>query len=175
MKPFTSTLTRLALLAGASLMLTGCAGYTLGPAKPAALGAVNTIYVPTFGNDTLEPRTEILVTNSVIKEFQMDGTYKMVNYDNADAVLEASIAKIERRPRRSVRGNTLATSEFELQLEIKYELIGRANGVLLRTGTVSGDTNFFVGDDLQAQERQAIPLAAEEAAQELVSRLAEGW
>lgn len=179
MNLFKNRITRLAALAGASLaavaLFTGCAGYTLGPQKPAVLGEVTTIYIPTFGNTTLEPRAEMLVTNTVIKQFQLDGTYKMVNYDNADAVLEASISKIERRPRRSVRGNTLATSEFELELTIKYELQGRANGVILKSGSVTGSSNFFVGDDIQAQERQAIPLAAEEAAEELVSRLAEGW
>ncbi len=179
MNLFTNRISRLAVLAGASLtaaaLFTGCAGYTLGPAKPAALGEVNTIYIPTFSNVTLEPHAEMLVTNTVIKEFQLDGTYKMVNYDNADAVLECTIQHIDRRPRRSVRGNVLATSEFELELEIKYELQGRANGVTLKAGSVRGSTSFFVGDDIQQQERQAIPLAAEDAAKELVSRLAEGW
>lgn len=164
-----------ALLSLAVAALSGCGGYTLGPAKPAALGEVNSIYIPTLSNSTLEPRVEMVTTSTLIKQFQLDGTYAMSTYENADAVLEAVIEKMERRPRRSVRGNTLATSEFELQIEISYKLMGRATGVLLKDGKVTGRTNFFVGDDIQQQDRQAFPLAAEAASRELVSELSEGW
>ncbi len=40
---------------------------------------------------------------------------------------------------------------------------------------VTGQTTFFVGNDLPTQERQAIPLAAEDAAVQAASYLSEGW
>ena len=156
------------------LLLDGCAGYTLGPATPGYLKNIHTIAIPTFGNTTLIPRIEVLVTNTVIKQFQQDGTFRIVNEDAADATLKAEITNVGRAPARSVRGNVLATTEFNLVLSVKYTLTGR-DGKVLSPGAVSGSTSFFVGTDINTDERQALPLAAEELARHLVSQLSEGW
>ena len=157
-----------------ALLLDGCAGYTLGPATPAYLKHIHTIAVPTFGNTTLVPRIEVLVTNTVIKQFQQDGTFRIVSADAADATLKAEITAVGRTPARSVRGNVLATTEFNLAISVKYTLVGR-DGKVLAPGAVSGGTSFFVGTDVNTDERQALPLAAEELARHLVSQLSEGW
>ena len=39
----------------------------------------------------------------------------------------------------------------------------------------AGLTSFFVGEDVNTDERQALPLAAEQLAGHLVSQLSEGW
>lgn len=156
------------------LLLDGCAGYTLGPATPAYLKHIHTIAIPTFGNTTLVPRIEVLVTNTVIKQFQQDGTFRIVSADAADATLKAEITGVGRAPVRSVRGNVLSTTEFNLVLSVKYTLIGR-DGNVLAPGSVAGATSFFVGTDVNTDERQALPLAAEELARHLVSQLSEGW
>jgi hypothetical protein len=157
-----------------ALLLEGCAGYRLGPATPGYLKQIHTIAVPTFGNTTLIPRIEILVTNTVIKQFQQDGTFRIANADAADATLKAEITNVGRAPARSLRGNVLSTTEFTLVLSIKYTLIGR-DGKVLSPGSASGSTSFFVGSDINTDERQALPLAAEELARHLVSQLSEGW
>ena len=158
----------------AALFLDGCAGYQLGPATPAYLHDVHAIAVPTFGNNTLSPRIEVLVTNTVIKQFQQDGTFRIVNPDAADATLKAEIVSVGRSPARSVRGNVLSTTEFNLTVTVKYTLTGR-DAKVLTTGAVGGSTSFFVGSDVNTDERQALPLAAEELARHLVSQLSEGW
>jgi hypothetical protein len=155
--------------------LNGCAGYHLGPAKPSYLSDVHNIAVPTFGNTTLTPRIEVLVTSTVIKQFQQDGTFRIVNEDAADATLKAEIVGINRAPARSVRGNVLSTTEFQLTMTVKYTLQGRDGKTLGSPGAVSGSTSFFVGLDVNTDERQAMPLAAEELARHLVSQLSEGW
>jgi outer membrane lipopolysaccharide assembly protein LptE/RlpB len=152
----------------------GCAGYHVGPATPAHLRQIHSIAVPTFGNTTLVPRIEVLVTSTVIKQFQQDGTFRIVNQDQADAVLKGEIVAVGRSPARSVRGNVLATTEFNLTMAVKYTLVGR-DGKVLAPGQVSGATSFFVGSDVSTDERQALPLAAEELARHLVSQLSEGW
>jgi hypothetical protein len=157
-----------------ALSLNGCGGYTLGPATPGYLKHIQTIAIPTFGNTTLIPRIEVLVTNTVIKQFQQDGTFRIVNADAADATLKAEITNVGRAPARSVRGNVLSTTEFNLVLSVKYTLIGR-DGKVLTPGSASGSTSFFVGSDVNTDERQALPLAAEELARHLVSQLSEGW
>jgi hypothetical protein len=163
----------------ASLLLAGlwqgCAGYHVGPAKPAYLRDVHTIAIPTFGNTTLTPRIEVLVTSTVIKQFQQDGTFKIVDADQADAVLKAEIIGVGRSPARSVRGNVLATTEFLLTLTVKYSLTSRDGKPLGYGGQATGYTSFFVGNDVNTDQRQALPLAAEELARRLVSQLSEGW
>ena len=40
---------------------------------------------------------------------------------------------------------------------------------------MDGTTSFFVSNDVEQDERQAIPLAAEQAAIRLVSQISEGF
>jgi Lipopolysaccharide-assembly len=159
----------------ACLSLSGCLGYHIGPAKPYYLRDIHTIAIPTFVNKTLIPRVEVLVTGTVIKQFQQDGSFKIGNGDSADATLKGEIIRISRSPARSVRGNVLATSEFNLSMRVRYRLVGPDGKSLGPSGEVVGTTSFFVGTDVTTDERQALPLATEELASRLVTQLSEGW
>jgi hypothetical protein len=142
---------------------------------------VKTIAVPTFKNDTIETRLEVQLANSIIKQIQQDGTYRIVDEKNADAILEGTIEEIERRPERSVRGNTLLSREYSLIMRVKYTIKDRATGRELAHRSVNGRTTFFVSGsnalaaDVLQDERQALPLAAEDLAVRLVSQISEGW
>ena len=149
-----------------ALLLSGCAGYHLGPATPIYLRDVHSIAVPIF---------EVLVTNTVIKQFQQDGTFRIANESSADATLKGEIVAVSRSPARSVRGNVLATTEFNLVLRVRYTLVGGDGKTMAGPGEAAGLTSFFVGEDVNTDERQALPLAAEQLAGHLVSQLSEGW
>ena len=166
----------------------GCLGYTIGPIKPHYLADVHTIAVPVFKNETLIPQIDVLVTDSVIKQFQQDGTFKIGTEGNSDAVLKAEISRISRAPARSLEGNVLSTTEFNLVMRVKYKLVGRDGKTIGTPNEVTGTTSFFrdmetapngspgtIGGDVVMEERQAIPLAAEELANHLVTQLSEGW
>ena len=157
------------------LALGGCLGYHVGPVKPYYLRDVHTIAIPTFKNRTLVPRIEVLVTDTVIKQLQQDGTFQVASGDKADATLEGQVDRINRLPARSVRGNVLATTEFTLGLVVKYSLIGRDGKPLAGPSQAVGTTSFFVSSDVTSDERQALPLATEDLATRLVSQLSEGW
>jgi hypothetical protein len=161
-------------VAVACLLFSGCLGYHVGPVKPYYLRDVHTIAVPTFRNRTLIPRIEVLVTDTVIKQLQQDGTFQIASDGNADATLTGQITRVDRVPARSVRGNVLATSEFNLALRVKYTLVGRDGNPLAQAEAV-GATSFFVSTDVTTDERQALPLATEDLATRLVSQLSEGW
>ena len=158
-----------------AVLFSGCAGYHLGPATPAHLRQVHSIAVPVFRNSTLVPRIEVLITGTVIKQFQQDGTFRIANEANADATLKGEIVAVGRSPARSVRGNVLSTTEFNLTVRVNYSLVGRDGKSLGADGSAAGSTSFFVGADVSTDERQALPLAAEELAGHLVSQLSEGW
>jgi hypothetical protein len=159
----------------AAVVLSGCAGYRLGDAKPNYLKEIRTIAIPTFRNGTFIPRVEMLVTNTVIKQFQQDGTFRIANEENADAVLRATVTAVSRNPARGVRGNVLATTEFQLGLAVSYSVVAKDGRTLVGPLVVGGGTSFFVGSDVTTEERQALPLAAEDLAVRLVSQLSEGW
>jgi len=164
-----------ALLFLTSALLVGCMGYTIGPVKPTRMQGISSIAVPSFESDVLVPRVEVLAADSVIKQIQLDGTYKVGRVDAADAILEGVVKSISRSPTRSVRQNVLATSEFKLDVKFGYKLSNRQTGAVLMEGTVSGRTSFFVSDDVNQDERQALPLAFGDAATRLVSRITEGF
>jgi Lipopolysaccharide-assembly len=163
------------------LSVAGCAGYHIGPVKPKLYKDIHTIAVPSFKNDTLEPRIEVLLANAVIKQIQQDGTYSIAREKDADAIIEGTLDQIVRRPSRSVAGNVLQTQEFTLSLKVIYKVIDRKTGALLDRRTVVGNTSYFVSGsstsaaDINQDERQAIPLAAEDLSVRLVSLISEGW
>ena len=157
------------------LAISGCLGYHVGPVKPYYLRDVHSIAVPTFKNRTLVPRVEVLVADTVIKQFQQDGTFQITSDDKADATLSGEISQINRSPARSVRGNVLATTEFNLALTVRFTLTSRDGKPLAGPSEVTGNTSFFVSSDVTTDERQALPLATEDLATRLVTQLSEGW
>lgn len=158
----------------ALLLLANCAGYQLGASKPHQMANVTKLAVPTFQNDTLEPRLEVLVTNALIKKLQADGAYQIVPRDEADAVLIASIDDIERSQFRSVRTDTLRSSEILNRLIVKYRVEDNA-GMKLLSGNERAWSNIVLDPNVQLTERQALADAAERLGIALASRISEGW
>jgi len=163
------------------LILLGCAGYQVGEIKPKLFGNIKTIAVPTWRNETLEPRAEVFLANAIIKQIQQDGTYKIAREADADAILEGTLEEIQRRPARSVTGNVLQTKEYTLVLKARYRVVDRVTGRELEARSASGSTSFFVSGtnliaaDVTQDERQALPIAADDLAVRLVSQISEGW
>jgi Lipopolysaccharide-assembly len=160
----------------AVLLLGGC-GYSLGPVKPSYLKDVKTLSIPVARSTDLAPHVEVLLTSTIIKEFQRDGTFKIAASGSGDASLYVTLEAIQLTPVRSVPGNVLQASEFVMTLKIRYDLRQGTGdrGRVLDGGHVSGEASFFVSTDLQQDQRQAFPRAAEQAAQHLVSQLSEGF
>jgi len=168
-------------LAFAGLLFSGCAGYKIGFVQPKFMEGIHKIAVPTFRNDTLEPRVEVPMATAVIKQFQSDGTYQIVDEKDADAILEGTLDTIQRRPARSVIGNILLTKEYTLMVRGRFKLTNKKTGIVLDERAVTGTTSFYatgsdsISQDVNQDERQAVPLAAEDMAVQLVSQYSEGW
>lgn len=175
---------RFALSLVVAMLCTAC-GYHVGPVKPRRMAGVQRICVKNFKNDTLEPRLEALVANAVIKQLQLDGTYEITGESRADAILQGTISRIQRTPTRALRGNILQSTEYMLTLDGSYRLTETGGGKVLDARPVTGTTSFFVSPgssggnlitaDSAQDERQAIPLAAEDLASRIASLVSEGW
>ena len=164
----------LLLLPVLSLVLSNCAGYQLGSSKPSHLQAVTKLYVPTFGNKTLEPRLAVMVTDAVIKQIQLSGAYQIVTEDQADATLEADISDLDRSQWRSVRSNTLRTSALLVRLKTEYKIVD-TSGSRLHKGRVTGESYVVLDSNFQTSERQAFSEAAERMAVSLADEISNGW
>jgi len=180
-------------------LLPGCAGYRLGDVKPSAYAGIDALHVPTFENQTLEPRLSSLVTNAVLKEIHVDGTYRVTNRANSDAVLVGEIERVRKRQLRAVRTDTLRSQELSLFLYVNFHLEDPVTGerihstvpegdeygkgkrteadrtIRARQGRIVGETIQFVDKSFQVGERSALSVAAEDVARQLVSQLANGW
>jgi hypothetical protein len=158
------------------LLFPGCAGYHLGSIQPYFMQGIHSIAVPTFRNETLIPNIEVLCTDSVIRQIQEDGTYKVASSPaDADALLEANITQLTRRPTRYVIGDVLATREFAMTITIHYKIIRKATGEVVDEKNAFGETTFFVSGDVNQDQIQAVPLAAQHAALQMVTEFGEGW
>lgn len=157
-----------------AVALPGC-GYRLGSAKPALLANVTKLAIPTFKNKTFIPNIEVLMADTLIKQFQQDGTYEIVPDDRADAVLSCTLNDAVRRQARAVLSNVLATRQFSLRITVEYELVDRVTGAKILSGTVNADTLFYNDADLQIDEQQALVNAIQEVAVKITGEVSEGF
>jgi len=158
---------------GSVFVLSGC--YTLGPITPTYMKGVHSISVPIFDNKSFEAQVQALVTDTFIKQLQLDGTYPITGEDEADAIVHGTIVDVIRTQTKAVVGDVLASAEFEITLKIHIEVLRGGTGQVLVNKDFNGQAYFFVGSDLPTQERQAIPIAAEDCAKQVTAFLTEGF
>lgn len=159
-----------------TLLFVSCTGYQLNGAKPAALKDVESIAVPMFKNDTLHPRAESLATSALTESIVRDGTYRLSNQADADAILEGTVYTIEYTQIRGTRLDTLRPEELQNTVTIRWILRDAADpNRILANGTSAGVSRFFVDSNLQTARNSALPSAFEEASDALVSRIANGF
>jgi hypothetical protein len=164
------------LLSLVALAMASCAGYQLGGSKPPSLAGVKTVAVPMFANGTQEPRAEALATTAVTDAFVRDGTYRLADSDNADAVLEGKLAEIRDSTLRSSRLDSLLAEELSNEVRIDWTLRDARDPTrILATGSSVGRSSFFVDSNLQTARRNALPDAFGRAASQLVSSLSSGY
>jgi hypothetical protein len=156
-----------------ALFLSGC--YTLGPITPTYMKGVHSLSVPIFDNKSFEPQVQAVVTDTFIKELQTDGTYPITGEDQADAIVHGAIIDVIRTQTKSVIGDVLASAEFQITLKIHILVLRGDTGQTLVNKDFEGQSYFFVGSDLPTQERQAIPVAAQDCAKQVTAFLTEGF
>ena len=81
---------------------------------------------------------------------------------------------VRRTQLRSEKENPLRTLEQEVRLVIDYS-VETPSGAVLSTGTVEGSTSTYLDVNFQRSEYQSLDEAAARLAEDLVSRLSEGW
>ena len=159
-------------------VLCSCANYKMGSTpKGAGLQDIRILYVPTAVNETDETAVPGPVTNAILQEIDRDGTFRHARKDESDAILEVTVKKIERSPIQQSVEQYLTTLQYQLTLTLEYRVYSMKDKKEVIPKTITtGYTTFFVQGDQTESQRQALPLAAQNAAQNLVTSLASrGW
>ncbi len=158
------------------LLVSGCAGYRVGDISGRNLQGVRSVYVPLAKNVSLEPDLQTLATNAIIQRFNSDGTLECNQTGDADSELDVTISDVQRSPVASSSNNILVTAEYQLNIEAKATYVNRRLGrKIFENVAVSGSTTYFTQSDILEGERQALPLAAQDLANNTVKLVTEGW
>jgi rRNA maturation endonuclease Nob1 len=158
------------------LALSGCAGYRVGDISGRNLQGVRSVYVPVAKNDSLEPDLQVILTDAIIQRFNSDGTLEVNQTENADSELDVTISTVVTSAIASSANNILVTAEYQLTITAKVTYVNRRLGrKIFENAEATGNTTFFTQADIQEGERQALPLAAQDLANNAVKLVTEGW
>ena len=156
-----------------AFLVTGCAGYKLGPTNGLAAGE-KSVQVEPFVNQTLEPRLTDAVTAQVRKELQRDGTFRLATHGDGDIIINGVITRYNRHELSFSSQDTLTATDYRLSLTAQVSAKDRSSGRMILDQPVTGYTLIRVGNDLVNSERQALPLLAADLARNVTALLADG-
>lgn len=155
-------------------LLTGCTGYRLGTMLPAS---IQTIFIPTFENDTNEPLIEMDATRAAIAEIQRDGSLKLVKDEKAaDAILSVRLRSFDLNPLAYDRSSKARPNEYRIILVASLVLTDAKTGkVLVEYGAARGEANIVVAGDMTTAKRTGLPAVSRDLAHKIVERVVEAW
>ncbi len=157
----------------AAALLSGCAGYHLGPVNGATAGAKSIEILP-FNNQTLQPRLGDAVTQALRERFQTDSTYHLDTHGSGDVVVTGVITGYNRIGLSYLNSDVMTVQSYRVNITAHVVVRERATEKVLLDKDVSGYTLVTVGTDLASAERQAAPLLAEDLAQNIGELVTEG-
>ncbi len=161
------------LALGAALLVTGCAGYKLGPSNGMEAGA-RSIQINPPVNQTFEPRVAEALNHQLRKQVQRDGTYRLNTRGEGDVVVTTTITKYQRMGETFQRRDTLTARDYRIQLYAHVTAYDRVSGKNLVNHEFVGRTTVRLGTDQPSAERQALPLVTEDLARIITSALTDG-
>lgn len=151
----------------------GCAGYKVGSMLPAD---VRTVWVPTVQNKTQEPFLEQDVTSALMAALQMDGSLKVAEEKDADAVLRVTVTGFRLDPVAYESGTSNTTEEYRMTLTASYVLQRTEDGtVVAESSAVRGWEDFDFTGDLTSSKAVALRPAAEDLGRRIVDAIVMYW
>lgn len=157
----------------AAPLLAGCAAYQFGPVNGAVAGEKSIEVLP-FNNQTLQPRLGDAVSQALRERLQTDATYHLATHGSGDVVVTGVITSYHREGLSYLNNDVTTTENYRINVTAHVVAREAATGKVLLDKNVKGYTLVHVGTDLADAERQAMPLLAEDLAQNITELLTEG-
>jgi hypothetical protein len=157
----------------AAVALAGCASYHLGPVNGTVAGD-KSVEVQPFNNQTLQPRLGDALTQSLRERLQADATYHLATHGPGDVVVTGVIRQYSRQGLGYLNTDAATPENYRVEVVAHVTARDRLSGRLILDKEVKGHTFVHIGTDLASAERQALPLLAEDLAQNIAEILTEG-
>ncbi len=157
----------------AAVAVAGCAGYHLGAVNNLQAGE-KTIEIQPFNNQTLQPRLGDALTQSLRERMQTDATYRLVTRQPGDVVVSGEILQYGRQGLGFLSTDVVTPDNYRVDLTVHVTARDRQSGKIILDKQVKGHTFVHIGADLASAEREALPLLAEDVAQNITELLTEG-
>ncbi len=158
----------------AVLGLTGCAGYQLGTGTTPKF---TTLFVAPVTTETLIPQARELVTTQVREAFLKDGRIKLVDSPaGADAVLQIALTGYDRAVAVSRQDDTGLARRFDVSLRAHATLTNEhTKEAFFVRRPLTAKRGVFTDSGLIPSEYQALPLLAEQLANEVTHSVLDTW
>jgi len=136
---------------------------------------IKSISVPFFENTTTEPSLEISVTEKIIENLVDDNTLKVVDPDEADAILEGNIVEFRNVPFSF--NMDLDAEEYHVELRVQVSLFSRRlNEPIWENKTIKGDGSYFLEvSEAGLTYEDALAEAIEEITDQILNLTVQDW
>lgn len=165
------------------VMVAGC-GYTTKSLLPEHIKAVHVEQTANAINLSEEitektpfrvyrPGLEVEITNAITNRYIFDGTLKVTPLEKADAVLSVTLVDYRRDALRYTDGEDV--EEYRLSVTIDAAFKQKADGKVLWSKRLTGDSTFFLTGPRSTTEDQAASRAVEDLARRVIENTIEVW
>ena len=152
---------------GAVALLSGCAGYSWGTDVPEDFRAVA---VPVFENLTEVSELGPIVTQHTLREFQREGSFRVVRPADAAIEVQGVLRKMSRQGVAYDRGRGMRATEYRYTVRADVTFVDRKNGrVLLERKGLAGETTVLTQNDLLTGQKNAAARIAQDLAIQIVN------
>lgn len=151
----------------ASMLLSGCAGYSWGTSVPKEYRKVS---VPVFENLTTVSEIGPIVTQYTLREFQREGSFRIVRPEDAMIEVQGVLRSMSREGVAYDRGQGMRASEYRYVVVADVSFIDKKDGkVLLERKGIKGETTFLTQNDLLTGQKNASFRIASDIARQIVN------
>ncbi len=150
-----------------AVLFSGCAGYKWGASVPQEYRKIS---VPVFENMTTVSEIGPIVSQYTLREFQREGSFKIVRPENAVIEVQGVLQSMTRKGIAYDRGQGMRASEYRYEIVADVTFVDKKNGkVLLERKGIKGETSFLTNDDLLTGQRNASFRIADDIARQIVN------
>jgi hypothetical protein len=172
--PRCAQLLRLLPVWGAIALLAGCASYQLGTGSRLKFA---TLFITPVKSEAMIPQAQVLVTTQLREAFIRDGRVALVNSpETADAVLQITLTGYDRAVAVALATDTGLARRFDVNLRASATLTdNRTKEVYFAKRPLTAQRGVFTDSGLVPSEYQALPLLAEQLANETAHAVLDTW
>jgi hypothetical protein len=155
------------------LIVTGCAGYRVGPVNGIPAGS-RAVTVQPFQNNTFEPRLSEAVDFALRRRIQQDGTYRLDTQNDGEILVTGVITQLHREALSFQPNDVITPLDYEMRLVATVTATERLTGKRVFKKEFVGHTTIRASANRDLAERQSEPTMAEDLARNITSALTEG-